>query len=254
MNLISVVFLGWLWMKHEKMNQALLFVPFLWSSMPSLCYLLHHSAATVSRRAWLELSKATWQKCVLFGLWNLPRLYPHFPESLSCLLHFPPEQTSPRSWALGFFPSHTIFLKTTFQSGEEGEMDRTLFLVSLPDCVLALLKGFSVWGPPLDSVVMISANKRTARCGVLLRAEPWVQVPLLALAQRSGVTSLLWVSQEGPSDRSSVGASLPHTEFTVFTPVTWNWLWWKYSYPRNQQTLQIRPPASTHSQDSVVNI
>lgn len=51
-------------------------------------------------------------------------------------------------------------------------MDRSWFLVLLPDCVLALVKGSRVRGPPLDSVVMISANKRSARCGVVLRAEP----------------------------------------------------------------------------------
>lgn len=51
-------------------------------------------------------------------------------------------------------------------------MDRSLFLVLLSDCVLALVKGSSVWGSPLDSVVMISANKKTATCGVVLRAEP----------------------------------------------------------------------------------
>lgn len=51
-------------------------------------------------------------------------------------------------------------------------MDRSLFLVPFPDCVLALVKGSSVWGPPLDSVVMISANKKTVTWGVVLRAEP----------------------------------------------------------------------------------
>lgn len=202
MNSISVVFSGWLWMKHEKMNQGLLFVPCLsaWPhtrlSVPSQrCHGVYEALVGIVW-GWL----ATVPFPVASGVCQDSTHVSQNHSLASCT--FPPKNPSPRSWALGISPSHTTFLRTHSQSEEEGEMDACSFLVLLPDCVLAWVTGSSVWGPPLDSVVRISANKQTARCSVVLGAEPWVQVPLLALTPMSCVTSSLWVSQEGQGQES----------------------------------------------------
>lgn len=78
-----------------------------------------------------------------------------------------------------------------------------------------------------------------AWCGT--GAEPWVQVPFLALLPT--VPLHCCQSLGGVQWQESIGSSLPSSEFRVFTLVIWHWPWQKYLNPGNQQMLQIRPPS-----------
>lgn len=89
--------------------------------------------------------------------------------------------------------------------------------VSLLFRFLALVEGSGVGGPPLDPVVMISANKRTG--GVVWREGHSPKSGFLSwLCPRSWVTSPLWVSQERAQVTTCHWGSLFPALSSVFIP------------------------------------
>lgn len=127
-------------------------------SVTSLCCPPHRRAVTVSLRPWLEPSKASWQMPSVQPL-EFAKTLPTFPRLILLSLALSPLRTQPQDLGTRLLLSPSTFLMTPSHSEEEGQTDTSLPLALLPDCVLALDKGSSVGGPPLDSELMISANK-----------------------------------------------------------------------------------------------
>lgn len=93
------------------------------------------------------------------SIWSLEfaKILLTFPRVILLPLALSPQRTQPQELGTLVLPSHITFLGTPAQSEEEGQTDTSFSLVLLPDCILAPDKGSSVWAPPLDSELMISA-------------------------------------------------------------------------------------------------
>ena len=161
---------------------------------------------TMLLRPWLESSEASWQKCLY--------LAPTFSKTTHtshnhCLAFFafPPKNRIPRSWALRLpRPPHILrnFIITRW----------SCFLVSF--WLWAKAPGCEAHPRAMWSRFLLTKGTARLCCG-----QSPEFIPLLTPAPR-GRHFIAVGLRGGPSNKGQLGASLPGSEFRVFTLVTWN--------------------------------
>ena len=152
-------FLMLAWRKLERVNYTLLFI----LSLPAWPHSAAHPSQHHRQCFWgpgqHHLKPAG--KVPSIRLPSLARLYPHFPESLSCFFCFPPKEQDPQESGTQTLPWQPHILRNfiiTRWRGRKGRRRHCLLLVLLPGFVLAVVKGTRVWGSPQGYVVKISAD------------------------------------------------------------------------------------------------